>query len=67
MHSSRKGDHAGAAPAGRTIFNCPVAQSGEHPPLKRTVDGANPSGATHFMEAKADERAASGWKPDGPA
>jgi hypothetical protein len=67
MHSSRKGDHAGAAPAGRTSSQLPRSSTAEHPPLKRTVDGASPSGAANsFREAKADERAAAGWKPDGP-
>ena len=65
MHSSRKGDHAGAAPAGGSFS--PVAQRTERPILTREVDGANPSGAAIFMEVKADERAAAGWKPVGPA
>ena len=65
MHRTRNADHAGAAPAGGS--SSPVAQSAERPILTREVDGANLSGAANFMEVKADERAAAGWKPDGAA
>ena len=54
-HFFRKEDHAGAAPAGGSISQLPRSSTAEHPPLKRTVDGANPSRATPFFtEAKAD-------------
>ena len=65
MHRTRNADHAGAAPAGGS--SSLVAQSEERPILTREVDGANPSGAANFMEVKADERAAAGWKPVGSA
>lgn len=45
----------GATPVGGSY--CPVAQQRERPALTREVDGANPSGAATFLEAKADSRA----------
>ena len=60
-------EEVGSIPTPGTISCSPVAQIEECPILTREVDGANPSGAATFMEVKADERAAAGWKPDGAA
>ena len=57
----------GRCNSGWRILCCPVAQPAVRPALTREVDGATPSGASIFMEVKADERAAAGWKPVGPA
>jgi hypothetical protein len=60
-------EEVGSIPTPGTISCSPVAQIEERPILTREVDGASPSGAATFMEVKADERAAAGWKPDGAA